>query len=104
MVHIKRALFFQGLFEKLRSLHAFLHIFRVSMAGGNFHFWRKRGRLVVIITVHPKAILTYKTAVLKVKGLDMNLVISTHTGVGDVHMCVSLNSSRQAPQPATVPA
>ena len=28
-------------------------------------------------------------------GLDMNLVITTHIGAGDVHMCVSLNSSKK---------
>ena len=32
-------------------------------------------------------------AALDVKGADMELVLSTHIGVGNVHLCVSVNST-----------
>ena len=58
----------------------------------------KSGEIRCHRIAHPKPVLKYKTATLDVKGADMELVLSTRIGVGNVHLCVSVNfTSKRKP-------
>ena len=56
-------------------------------------FLRKSGEVRCHHIARPKPILKYRTATKQVNGVDMELVLTSHTGVGHVYMCASLSSS-----------
>ena len=60
---------------------------------GRLPFLGKSGIICCHRIAHPKPVPKYKTATLDVKGVDMELVLSTHTGVGNVHLCASVHFS-----------
>ena len=65
---------------------------------GRLGFLGKSGEIRCHRIAHPKPILKYKTATLDVKGAEMEFVLSTHMGVGSVHLCVSVNfTSKKKP-------
>ena len=68
---------------------------------GRLAFLRKPDEIRCHRIAHPKPILKYKSTVMKWKthktldtnGTDMEFVLSAHTGVANVYVCVSVHSS-----------